>query len=273
MKSLNTQKGFTLVELAIVMTIIGLLIGGILKGQELMDNARVSATVAQEKGFEAATTTFRDTYNSFPGDVPNADSRIPGCDGAKFLCAVKAATAGDYLIGANTWADATTWQGTAGGMAPAAAGVAQVDEPEMYWMHLLQANLITGVTNAPIQATTPLAFGITHPEAKMGGGFIVGYANGTIGKGSPMPAGTGVAGTVLMIVPSLGTGVTNTSAVQAMTPSRAAQIDRKLDDGKPGSGLVQAYGVQASCWKDAATNAYQENITLKDCGLILRIQS
>ncbi|TAL35563.1 MAG: prepilin-type N-terminal cleavage/methylation domain-containing protein, partial [Alphaproteobacteria bacterium] len=43
MKRLNTQKGFTLVELAIVMTIIGLLIGGILKGQELMQNARITA--------------------------------------------------------------------------------------------------------------------------------------------------------------------------------------------------------------------------------------
>ncbi len=48
----NNQSGFTLVELAIVMIIIGLLIGGILKGQELVSNARVTSTVAQIKGID-----------------------------------------------------------------------------------------------------------------------------------------------------------------------------------------------------------------------------
>ncbi|MCK5555335.1 MAG: prepilin-type N-terminal cleavage/methylation domain-containing protein, partial [Alphaproteobacteria bacterium] len=62
MKKIHRQKGFTLVELAIVLTIIGLLIGGILKGQQLMQNARVTATIAQIQAIESATTTFRDTY-------------------------------------------------------------------------------------------------------------------------------------------------------------------------------------------------------------------
>ena len=82
----NTKKieqratsGFTLVELAIVMTIIGLLIAGILKGQQLIENARVAATVSQIRAYEAALTTFRDTYGALPGDILNANDKIPGC--------------------------------------------------------------------------------------------------------------------------------------------------------------------------------------------------
>lgn len=76
----KNQNGFTLVELAIVMTIIGLLIGGILKGQELMQNARVTATVAQVKSYESATFTFIDKYSALPGDLVTASERLPGCD-------------------------------------------------------------------------------------------------------------------------------------------------------------------------------------------------
>ncbi|HIL28602.1 MAG TPA: prepilin-type N-terminal cleavage/methylation domain-containing protein, partial [Micavibrio sp.] len=73
------QAGFTLVELAVVMIIIGLLIGGVLKGQELIANAQIASTVAGIKGIDAATSTFNDTYNAFPGDMSNALTRLPNC--------------------------------------------------------------------------------------------------------------------------------------------------------------------------------------------------
>ena len=66
-KHMRAQAGFTLVELAIVMIIIGLLIAGVLKGQALINNARVTSTVAQTKAIEAATTTFKDTYAALAG--------------------------------------------------------------------------------------------------------------------------------------------------------------------------------------------------------------
>ena len=76
----QNEKGFTLVELAIVLVIVGLLIGGILKGQELIANAQVTATMNQMTGMDAATSTFRDKYNAFPGDMGGAATRLPNCN-------------------------------------------------------------------------------------------------------------------------------------------------------------------------------------------------
>ena len=81
-KNMRGQAGFTLVELAIVMIIIGLLIAGVLKGQALIGNAKVTAQVAQVKAIDAATSTFKDMYSALPGDLLNATNRLPNCAGA-----------------------------------------------------------------------------------------------------------------------------------------------------------------------------------------------
>ncbi|MCK5384007.1 MAG: prepilin-type N-terminal cleavage/methylation domain-containing protein [Alphaproteobacteria bacterium] len=81
-KIMNTHfrdnRGFTLVELAVVMVIIGLLIGGILKGQEMIENARVNATISQIKAVDAASSTFQDMYDALAGDMIDASTRLPG---------------------------------------------------------------------------------------------------------------------------------------------------------------------------------------------------
>jgi len=64
----NKQQGFTLVEIAIVLVIIGLLLGGILKGQELIGSARVRNLADQNSGIQAAYYGFIDRYRQVPGD-------------------------------------------------------------------------------------------------------------------------------------------------------------------------------------------------------------
>jgi len=64
----QTQKGFTLVEIAIVLVIIGLLLGGILKGQELINSARVRNLADTTSGVQAAYFGFIDRYRRVPGD-------------------------------------------------------------------------------------------------------------------------------------------------------------------------------------------------------------
>lgn len=62
------QQGFTLVEIAIVLIIIGLLLGGILKGQELINSARVRNLADQNAAVQAAYYGFIDRYRQVPGD-------------------------------------------------------------------------------------------------------------------------------------------------------------------------------------------------------------
>ncbi|MBI2801211.1 MAG: prepilin-type N-terminal cleavage/methylation domain-containing protein [Gammaproteobacteria bacterium] len=79
MSSIKRQHGFTLVEIAIVLVIIGLLLGGILKGQELITSARVRNIADQNSGVQAAYYGFVDRFRQVPGDWPaaNAKQAIP----------------------------------------------------------------------------------------------------------------------------------------------------------------------------------------------------
>lgn len=72
------RKGFTLVELAIVMVIIGVMIGGVLKGQSMIENARINRVVSDYKNISAAYFMYYDRYNYFPGDDPTASARWTG---------------------------------------------------------------------------------------------------------------------------------------------------------------------------------------------------
>lgn len=69
------QSGFTLVEIAIVLVIIGLLLGGILKGQELINSARVRNLADQNSGIQAAYYGFIDRYRQVPGDMDNTQAQ------------------------------------------------------------------------------------------------------------------------------------------------------------------------------------------------------
>src|SRR5476651_1832312 len=69
------QTGFTLVEIAIVLVIIGLLLGGILKGQEMITQAKIKNVVNDFNGITAAMNSYQDRYRALPGDELNASAR------------------------------------------------------------------------------------------------------------------------------------------------------------------------------------------------------
>ena len=75
MRTLKNNKGFTLVELAIVLVIIGILLGGIIKGQELIKNAKMKRLYSTYREVTAATYSYYDRYGKYPGDDNLANTR------------------------------------------------------------------------------------------------------------------------------------------------------------------------------------------------------
>lgn len=118
------QAGFTLVEIAIVLVIIGLLLGGILKGQEMITQARIKNIVNDFNGITAAYFAYQDRYKAIPGDDSGAATRWTGAT----------AGGGNGTVGGNYNSTTVT------------------DESRLFWHHLRLAGFVPGATQAP-QAT------------------------------------------------------------------------------------------------------------------------
>jgi prepilin-type N-terminal cleavage/methylation domain-containing protein len=136
--STRKQAGFTLVEIAIVLVIIGLLLGGILKGQEMISQARIKNAINDFNGVTVAITSYQDRYRALPGDDANATTRwttqAPGKGN------------GDGTIAGAYNANDTS--GTGG--APADG-----KESNLFWQHLRIAGFVPGLTTGTGSGTDP----------------------------------------------------------------------------------------------------------------------
>jgi prepilin-type N-terminal cleavage/methylation domain-containing protein len=147
----SNEAGFTLVEIAIVLVIIGLLLGGILKGQEMITQAKIKNAINDFNGINVAVTSYQDRYRFLPGDDPGATARWT----------VQAPTSGNgdgVVTGLYNDATATT-------------------ESHLFWQHLRIAGFVPGLTTGAGSGTLPpnAAGGLVGVENAVNPGVGLGF--------------------------------------------------------------------------------------------------
>jgi prepilin-type N-terminal cleavage/methylation domain-containing protein len=134
MKQLKNQKGFTLVEIAIVLVIIGLLLGGVLKGQEMIENAKVKNAANLFNAVSSGINGYLDRYRALPGD---------DC-----CVAQKTARGGEWLVAMNGNGQNQAADGLVNDASVAAWGTWNGWQHVTFWLDLYAAGFLTGSTSA-----------------------------------------------------------------------------------------------------------------------------
>ncbi|NBX03199.1 MAG: prepilin-type N-terminal cleavage/methylation domain-containing protein [Alphaproteobacteria bacterium] len=238
-----TQRGFTLLEISIVIVIIGLIAGGILAGRNLIEAANIRATVSQYEKYKTATNTFRLKYNSIPGDMNSAEATAVG-----FL----PTTRNDYSLyptsdvyyyayhahmifgngliensyGDNPFDINSPWLHTMVGF---------LGESALFWQDLSSAGLISP-TFSSITDTNP-SVGLANYKADT---LMRLMPVPKIGKNAYWYIASGKLINYFGIIKLSSAGGAIGSIGTALTPYEAYSIDTKLDDGIPDKGSVQA---------------------------------
>lgn len=169
----NRQTGFTLVEIAIVLIIVGLLLGGVMKGQDLIDNARVKSLTSDFRNVPIYLAAYQDKFKAVPGDDAGVDAHLGGK-----LCATSCKATSAEQVQGNGIIEGD-WNSTT-----------KTDESFRFWQHVRLAGLAAGPTdvNSPdylprntVGGALGITAGSTSPIATLKGVQVV-CSRGILGK-------------------------------------------------------------------------------------------
>lgn len=251
------QSGFSLVELSIVVSIIALIIGAIVAGQELIGASIIRSQIAQIERFNTAANAFRLKYGYLPGDIPEPYA-------TKFGFAARGTTQGQGDGNGIIEGYATTPTRIAGGESP------------FFWVDLSVAQMLTdgkfstatltGIPGADVTGNALLNY---FPASKLQNNHVYVWSGG---KG---PGNTGANNGINYFGVSQISTIYSANGYFDSLPKipvhQAYAIDAKIDDGMPLTGNVTpqyvAYSV-APLWAGVNRNADETTVAITASDLV-----
>lgn len=261
------MKRFSLINIICFVLLFSALWVGFYQLSIFMHDNRLKVVASQVLGYRKAVLQFRENYGFLPGD----SKRVPEwCPKYGLVCKPWPEAAGDGIIGSRQFSK--TWKSPVPHKT-SDPGVSAEDETVLFWFHLLHGQLIGGLSPVGLKNGTSVAWHVTHPEAygQPDAGFIVGYWDGGPLPKELSPSSKGMKGNVLVLITGRvlrGEAEMHDSGGQPLTPLEAKFIDKKIDDGSPSTGEVQAYGTMSCFLNNAGEYAYNESTSERVCGLI-----
>lgn len=243
------KKGFSLVELSIVLLIIAAISTAIYVGTDLIENAKENAVISDFQKFKLYTDQFKEKYDGIPGDLSDATTYF---------------------------GEANTNNGTGDNI------ISPIDdEPYLAWQHLAFAGFIEGpFTGNNTSETVQPAIGFDVPESPIAATPYL-YSSFWI-EGYDQDLGTNFLSNFVLLAnliqdPSSSSYLKLWSLDAAILNTSAYNIDLKADDGVPTTGLIYGFGETATdilpdgnCFTDSgiANSKYKRNIEAKGCILL-----
>ena len=218
---MRVNNGFSLVELAVVIVVIGLLVAGATLGSGLMRQAELRAVLAESEKYSIAVEHFAQLYGKLPGDLPNA-------------------------TGSNNFFDGNTTNGDGNGQIDSATP-SGTEETFAAWDQLVLARYITGsYTGAADSSSATIGTNVPASSNIAGAGFSLAWI-AQPGEGAQDALGRYYAGNYLILASDDDAGTVLTGG--AIPPDDAFFIDDKADNAKANSGRILGGG--ASCFTGA----------------------
>jgi len=210
MNNYRTPRGFTLIELSIVLVIIGLIVGSIFVGSSLIRQAQLHSVISNISQYRVAFLAFRDKFTYWPGDLPNAQSYWPAP-----ICID----------------DPIDTSNTCNGNGNEVLDGVYSDECLRSLQHLSLAKMVkethSGIVVSP---SVPHKAGYNTVKTDLPGTGLIIRDNQ---DGSPVYGRRGLYLQVASLLPT-----SSVYAGKALTPDEAWNIDQKLDDGKAMTGYL-----------------------------------
>ncbi len=238
------SRGFALIELAIVIIVIGLVIGGVIVGRDVMRNAELQSILVDMDTYKKAAQTFRDKYKALPGDMANAESiwgAAASCPPPPSADHTEGYESGGVIVSLTCNGDGDSFIGGSDGT-PQIIGT-DYKESILLWQHLANAQLVKwGYTGA--EADSPynnkLEPGFNIPASQVEGtGFTMFFAFPTYGNANFND--TKYRHIIVYGAPKPSANANYSTHWQGILGNEALLLDMKADDGRPHTGNVQTF--------------------------------